>query len=89
MSRVITSELPVEAAPHRILSKAQVAELIGQHPAQVNRLVKAGRLPRPFRIGERKLGWRLSAILDHLAKAERERSGGASRPRVGTAAAAA
>lgn len=86
MSRTITSELPVEAAHHRILNKAQVAELIGQHPAQVGRLVKAGRLPQPFRIGERKLGWRLGAVLDHLATAERERPGPAPRPCVVAAA---
>jgi predicted DNA-binding transcriptional regulator AlpA len=86
MSR--TSALPDDAAQHRILNKYQVAELIGQHPAQVSRLVKAGRLPQPFRIGERKLGWRLGALLHHIAKAEQERPGFAPRPCVMAAAAA-
>ena len=51
-----------ELLRHRILNSAQAAAYSGFSLPHWRRLCRAGRAPAPIRIGERKLGWRLSDL---------------------------
>lgn len=46
--------LPLEA---RVLSVKDAAHLYGVSIPHLRRLYRRGIIPKPFRIGERKLGW--------------------------------
>jgi predicted DNA-binding transcriptional regulator AlpA len=50
-----------------IISTAAAARLLDLSTVHVRRLARAGKLPRPIRIGDRKLGWRtadLKAVIE-------------------------
>ena len=66
----VLSNMPAEVARNRIASRKQVSAITGLSACQVDRLVKAGRFPPPFKIGLRKTGWRIGTVLDHLERAE-------------------
>ena len=36
----------------RLLSKAEVAEMVGCHPEHLMRLVRSGKFPQPIRLGD-------------------------------------
>ena len=68
-------ELPALEKIHlsdRVIGKAEVARLTGFHLVTIDRLVKQGLFPRPFRIGQRQLGWRYGTVVDFLRKLEAE-----------------
>ena len=57
--------------PDRVIGMDKLLELTGfENRATIIRLVAQGRFPQPFKIGERKCGWRLSTVLAHLADLE-------------------
>jgi predicted DNA-binding transcriptional regulator AlpA len=63
--------LPPQLEAARVVSAAQAAAYWGVSLPHWRRLYRAGRVPRPIKIGERKLGWRavdlLAAIERHAA----------------------
>lgn len=60
--------LPDSIAGERILRAQQAAELLGISVATLRRLHWAGRLPPVVRLSERRIGWRVRDLIDHLAK---------------------
>ena len=60
--------LPPSLDEIRILSARQAAELFGVSVATFRRLYWAGKLPPPIQLSERRLGWRVRDLIEHLAK---------------------
>jgi predicted DNA-binding transcriptional regulator AlpA len=58
--------LPADLTAERILSTAQAAQLRGVSVATFRRLVRAGKLPPPLQLSERRIGWRVRDLLAHL-----------------------
>lgn len=52
----------------RILDAEASAAFWGVSLAHWRRLYRAGKVPRPIKIGERKLGWRIGDLTDALAQ---------------------
>jgi predicted DNA-binding transcriptional regulator AlpA len=67
--------LPTEAVTGRILNSRQAAQYWGVSLPHWRRLYRARKVPTPIRIGDRKYGWRLGALIDALA--ERAKTSGA------------
>jgi prophage regulatory protein len=57
----------------RLLSKKQVREIVLYSPAHIQRLEDAGRFPKRVRLGQGRVGWIESEVLDWLAERIRER----------------
>jgi len=55
--------LPPQLEAARVVSAAQAAAYWGVSLPHWRRLYRAGRVPRPIKIGERKLGWRAGDLL--------------------------
>ena len=72
MSHTSSCDLPADLSPHRLLGKAEVAAMVGCHPMHLDRMIRAGRWPAGFRLGEgtRNLKWRASVVLEELRKRE-------------------
>ena len=49
-----------------IVREAELAEMLGVARSTIRRNVKAGVLPRPFKIGKRSVGWHCDDIDDWL-----------------------
>lgn len=49
-----------------LLNVERVAGLLGVHPRSVWRMAQTGEIPRPIRLGERVVRWRLSDLREHL-----------------------
>lgn len=62
------NNLPPEAARSRILESDASAAFWGVSLPHWRRLYRAGKVPAPVKIGERKLGWRLGDLVDGLAR---------------------
>ena len=62
------STLPQSLDEHRVLNARQGAELLGVSLATFRRLHAAGKLPPAIQLSERRLGWRVRDLLEHLAK---------------------
>lgn len=60
--------LPPWLDEHRIVSAKQAAELLSISLATYRRLYWSGRLPPAIRLSERRLGWRIRDLLEHLSK---------------------
>ena len=58
--------LGVAPDPDKMLSWKQVAEKVGVSLATAKRMVDDGRLPKPKKIGMRKVGFRQGDVLDAL-----------------------
>ena len=58
--------LPAHLLPERILSVAQAAQLYGVSIATFRRLKRAGKLPPPIQLSERRIGWRVRDLVEHL-----------------------
>lgn len=56
-------ELPPNLEAARIVSAAQAAAYWGVSLPHWRRLYRAGYVPRPIKVGERKLGWRAGDLL--------------------------
>ena len=62
------NNLPAEAGRSRVLESNAAAAFWGVSLPHWRRLYRAGKVPAPVRIGERKLGWRLGDLIDGLAQ---------------------
>jgi predicted DNA-binding transcriptional regulator AlpA len=58
--------LPANLTSERILSVAQGAQLYGISIATFRRLKRAGKLPPPLQLSERRIGWRVRDLVEHL-----------------------
>jgi predicted DNA-binding transcriptional regulator AlpA len=52
----------------RVLSVRQAAELYGVSVATFRRMYWAGKVPSALRVSDRRLGWRVRDLIEHLAK---------------------
>lgn len=60
--------LPDGLGLERVLSARQGAELLGVSVATFRRLHWAGKLPPAIQLSQRRLGWRVRDLLEHLEK---------------------
>lgn len=58
----MTIDLPV------IINKKQLALIVPYSPQHILRLEKSGKFPRRIKIGDRRVGWRLSDVEAWLAE---------------------
>ena len=72
MSNELAVTSPTDAENFRTLRIQTVLELTGLGRSTVYALVKAGRFPKPLRLGPRAVGWRLSDVLAWLEAPERD-----------------
>ena len=61
------ANLPSDLGRSRVLDAAAASAFWGVSLPHWRRLYRAGKVPRPIKIGERKLGWRIGALADALA----------------------
>ncbi len=52
----------------RILSKRQLRELVLYSPQHITRLEKAGQFPKRIKLGQARVGWIESEVLEWLQK---------------------
>jgi predicted DNA-binding transcriptional regulator AlpA len=62
------NNLPSDLGRNRILDAEASAAYWGVSVPHWRRLYRAGKVPRPVKIGDRKLGWRIGDLADGLAK---------------------
>jgi predicted DNA-binding transcriptional regulator AlpA len=62
------NNLPSDLGRNRILDAEVAAAFWGVSLPHWRRLYRAGKVPRPIKIGERKLGWKIASLADGLAK---------------------
>lgn len=62
-------ELPGFLNRDSVIDFTRGSRMLGFSAVHCRRLIKAGRVPAPFRIGTRKLGWRAGTLQDFLAAA--------------------
>jgi predicted DNA-binding transcriptional regulator AlpA len=60
----VNAQLPEYLDRQRIISVRQMAQLLGFSIAHVRRMYRTGKIPPPFKIGERKLGWTSAVAID-------------------------
>jgi predicted DNA-binding transcriptional regulator AlpA len=60
--------LPPDLGRNRVLDSRKSAEFWGVSLPHWRRLYRAGKVPPPIRIGDRKYGWRLGDLIDELAE---------------------
>lgn len=63
------NNLPGSIGRHRVLDAAMAAQFWGVSLPHWRRLYRARKVPAPFKVGERKLGWTAGMLID--AQAER------------------
>jgi predicted DNA-binding transcriptional regulator AlpA len=61
------NNLPPDLGRNRVLDAEASAAYWGISLPHWRRLYRAGKVPRPIKIGERKLGWRIGDLADGLA----------------------
>jgi prophage regulatory protein len=59
--------IPSELNRERIVGTRQTAEFLDVSVPHLRRLYRAGKVPPPIKIGERKNGWRLGVLIDFIA----------------------
>jgi len=59
-------DLPDSLTPERILSAAQAAQFIGISRSTFTRMRRAGKLPPSLQLSERRIGWRVRDLIEHL-----------------------
>lgn len=62
------STLPETLDAERVLSARQGAELLSISLATYRRLHRAGKLPPAIQLSERRLGWRVRDLIEHISK---------------------
>jgi predicted DNA-binding transcriptional regulator AlpA len=72
------ANLPSDLGRNRVLDAATASAFWGVSLPHWRRLYRAGKVPRPIKIGERKLGWRIGALADALAVRASDGVAGAS-----------
>ncbi len=65
---VTLNNLPSDLGRSRILDAEASAAFWGVSLPHWRRLYRAEKVPRPIKIGDRKLGWRIGDLADGLAK---------------------
>jgi predicted DNA-binding transcriptional regulator AlpA len=60
--------LPPDLGRNRVLDSRKSAEFWGVSLPHWRRLYRAGKVPRPIRIGDRKYGWRVGDLIDGLTE---------------------
>jgi predicted DNA-binding transcriptional regulator AlpA len=60
------ANLPSDLGRNRILDAATASEFWGVSLAHWRRMYRTGAVPKPIKVGERKLGWRVGALADAL-----------------------
>jgi predicted DNA-binding transcriptional regulator AlpA len=68
MTTQINKLLPDVLGQERILSAQQAAELFGVSVATFRRQYWAGKVPPALRVSDRRLGWRVRDLIEHLSK---------------------
>jgi predicted DNA-binding transcriptional regulator AlpA len=69
----VTDKLTPDMARHRIMNSAEAAEFWGVSLPHWRRLYRDEKVPRPVRVGTRKLGWSIGLLIDALeARSSRE-----------------
>ena len=63
---------PTGVNAHRTIRRPEVQEMTGLARSTVYALVKAGRFPKPLRLGPRAVGWRLADVLEWMEAPERD-----------------
>jgi predicted DNA-binding transcriptional regulator AlpA len=66
----LPSEVAAEIAMDRIVGSAEAAAFCGHSLPHWRRLYRAGRVPKPIKIGDRKYGWRLRTLKEHNTRKE-------------------
>jgi predicted DNA-binding transcriptional regulator AlpA len=64
------ANLPSDLGRNRILDAAASAAFWGVSLAHWRRMYRTGAVPAPIKVGERKLGWRVGALVDALKARE-------------------
>lgn len=64
---------PPDSAEHRILRRAEVEQKTGFKRAHIYSLMKAGKFPKPLRLGVRAVGWDSVEIDQWIADRLKER----------------
>jgi predicted DNA-binding transcriptional regulator AlpA len=72
--------LPPDLGRNRVLDSRNSAEFWSVSLPHWRRLYRAGKVPPPILIGDRKYGWRVGDLIDALAKRASE---GPTRPMAG------
>jgi predicted DNA-binding transcriptional regulator AlpA len=67
------NSFPPDQTRNRILDSRQASAFWGVSTAHWRRLYRAGKVPSPIRIGDRKYGWRIGDLIDGLDERTRER----------------
>ena len=62
------NNLPADLGRNRILDAEAAAVFWGVSLPHWRRLYRAGKVPRPIKIGDRKLGWSVGTLADALSK---------------------
>lgn len=62
----VLGNLPSDLGRNRILDAAAASAFWGVSLPHWRRLYRAGKVPHPIKIGERKLGWRIGTLADAL-----------------------
>jgi len=57
----------MDLSRHQVIGAGEAARLANMSLDHWRRLYRAGRVPKPMKIGERKVGWRRGDLLDWLA----------------------
>jgi predicted DNA-binding transcriptional regulator AlpA len=65
--------LPADLARNRIVTTSDAAHYIGMDIQAFRRAIKAGTVPSPIMLSERKRGWRLGELSDWVAARAAER----------------
>jgi predicted DNA-binding transcriptional regulator AlpA len=65
--RATLNNLPSDLGRNRVLDAAAASAFWGVSTPHWRRLYRAGKVPRPFKVGDRKLGWRVGVLADALA----------------------
>ncbi len=66
------ANLPSDLGRNRVLDAAASSAFWGVSLPHWRRLYRAGKVPRPIKVGERKLGWRIGPLVDALAARDSE-----------------
>lgn len=61
------ANLPSDLGRNRIVDAAVSSAFWGVSLPHWRRLYRTGKVPRPIKVGERKLGWRVGVLADALA----------------------
>ena len=62
------NSLPVDLGRNRVIDAKSSAAFWGVSLPHWRRMYRCGKAPRPIKVSDRKLGWRIGDLVDALAK---------------------